>query len=305
MAIGYGNVQLPAPPTLDQIATMGGAINAQNRAAQAAAQAGRIPGEEALATKQSQIIGEEQQGLVPSDVVNLLRQQGAEGSTITGGNPNAAFLRALGLTSIGQQRQGVQDLATALGESPAAPLFDPTTQLLTPLQTGQLQLSAQDLALREQEEQDRMRLAEQELALRRAGGAGGGPRSPGGQAPVDYTLPPPVTSPGGATGAIFGGTPSQADWWRSIGYGAPAATTTATSPGYSYMGPDTSQWSAFGTTDPFGVLGPQPPETTTATSRFSAFGPEDPFGVLGSQPAPESPPLAFQPGDYEAAFGEG
>lgn len=118
-------------------------INQLNRTAQSQALGARIPQGTELETQSSQNIGSELRGEVPSDVLTLLGQQAAERGVGTGlvGSPasNASYLRALGLTSLGLQRQGQSDLSAALGRNPAAPLFDPSTQFLTPYQIAALQ----------------------------------------------------------------------------------------------------------------------------------------------------------------------
>lgn len=76
-------------------------------------------------------------GEIPQDVLTLLQQQGAERGVATGqgvGSPNtnAAYLRALGLTSIGLQDQALKNLGTLTGMIPRGPTFDPSTMLLSP-----------------------------------------------------------------------------------------------------------------------------------------------------------------------------
>ena len=141
-------------------------INQLNRQGQQSALRARIPGAQGLEDQSSRNIGSELRGEVAPDVIRLLGQQAAERGARTGqgsGGPNemAAYLQALGLTSIGQQRQGQTDLTAAYGRNPAAPLFDPTTQLITPYQQGSLHLQAQ-------EAEDRTRLQHEQLANERA-----------------------------------------------------------------------------------------------------------------------------------------
>lgn len=78
-------------------------------------------------------------GEVPQDVVNLLQQQGAERGAATGQGPNspntnAAYLQALGLTSIGQQQTGQSNLSSLIGETPTGASFSPATMFVTPEQ---------------------------------------------------------------------------------------------------------------------------------------------------------------------------
>lgn len=87
-------------------------------------------------------------GQVPQDVINQLTQQAAERGISTGmpgsSNSNAAYLRALGLTSLGQQQTGQQNLATLTTTAPNAGLFNPSSFLVTPEQQQQ-EASAQAL----------------------------------------------------------------------------------------------------------------------------------------------------------------
>jgi len=141
-------------------------INQLNRQSQQAALRARIPGAQGLEEQSTNMIRQELAGQIPSDVLYRLGQAASErgartGQGAGGQNEMAAYLQALGLTSIGQQRQGQTDLTAAYGRNPAAPLFDPTTQLITPYQQGSLHLQAQ-------EAEDRTRLQQEQLAVERA-----------------------------------------------------------------------------------------------------------------------------------------
>lgn len=57
-------------------------------------------------------------GEVPQDVISLLQQQGAEGNFAGGRGSNASYLRALGLTSLGLQKEGQQDFESILPKLP-------------------------------------------------------------------------------------------------------------------------------------------------------------------------------------------
>jgi hypothetical protein len=218
-------------------------INALNRQGQSAANQARIPGAANLEAQSSANIGSELQGQLPADVLRLIQQQGAERGVATGSpgspNSNAAYLQALGLTSLDLTQRGQQNLTSAYGRNPAAPLFDPTTQLLTPYQSGTLNLEGGRLALEQQTEADRVALEQrrldQEAALRGGGGGGGGGR---GGTPAT-ALPSDITGYGGefvaaggptaATGSVLGALApdfGQQQWWSSIGYGTPQTTDT-------------------------------------------------------------------------------
>lgn len=138
-ATGVGGYSPGAAPNLGSLTQM---INQLNLQGQQAANAGRIPGEQGLETQSSGMIGQELAGQLPQDVITQLQQQAAERGIATGSpgsdNSNAAYLRALGLTSLQEQQQGQQNLTAAEARNPAARVFDPTSQLLTPAQAGQL-----------------------------------------------------------------------------------------------------------------------------------------------------------------------
>lgn len=170
-------------PGIDQITQ---AINQLNLTAQQAANAARIPNATGLETQSSNLIGQELGGQVPADVISLLQQQGAERGAATGmapGSPNAnaAYLRALGLTSIDQQQRGEANLTSALGRNPGAPIVDPSRFVMTPYQQALLAL-----------EQERLKLGYQPRL-----GVYGGPGSGGGGGGFSYTPDPyvPRTAP--------------------------------------------------------------------------------------------------------------
>lgn len=90
-----------------------------------------LPGYLPAISQQGALINQQLKGELPQDVINMIGQQAAERGISIGapGSPNAntAYLRALGLTSLGQQQQGVQNLATAIQETPVPQLFSPAT----------------------------------------------------------------------------------------------------------------------------------------------------------------------------------
>lgn len=99
-----------------------------NLTGQQNANAARIPNETGLESQSSTNIGNELSGTLSPDVINLITEQGAQRGVATGSpgspNANAAYLQALGLTSLGQQEQGQTDLTAAENRNPAAPLAD-------------------------------------------------------------------------------------------------------------------------------------------------------------------------------------
>jgi hypothetical protein len=82
----------------------------------------QMPNYGALSSQASGLAGTQMAGEVPRDVIQLLQQQAAERGIATGmpgsDNANAAYLRALGLTSLGLQQQGIQNYANLLQTSP-------------------------------------------------------------------------------------------------------------------------------------------------------------------------------------------
>jgi hypothetical protein len=96
-----------------------------------------LPGYQGLTQAASANIASDLAGQVPQDVINLLWQQSAERGAGQGLGPmapntNAAYLRALGLTSMGLKAQGQQELTGAIGRTPTGPLFDPSSMLVSP-----------------------------------------------------------------------------------------------------------------------------------------------------------------------------
>lgn len=63
-------------------------------------------------------IASETAGQVPEDVIAGLKQSGAESNVTTGAASNAAYLKSLGLTSLGLQEQGQKDLESILPSTP-------------------------------------------------------------------------------------------------------------------------------------------------------------------------------------------
>ena len=104
-----------------------------------------LPNYGALVGQSSKNIGAELQGQVPQDVITQLLQGAAERGIMTGtsGSPNsnAAYLRALGLTSLGQMQQGEQNLTGAIARTPRPGLFDPTSMFVSPQQQQEAQVT--------------------------------------------------------------------------------------------------------------------------------------------------------------------
>lgn len=219
----------------DNLSSLSELINSITRQGQSAALNARIPNAAGLEAASSANIGSELSGELPADVLTNLRQAAAERGVATGSpaspNSNAAYLRALGLTSLDLTRMGQQELTAAEGRNPAAPVFDPTSQLLTPYQAG-------TLGLEEQRQQNELLLSRQRLAQQAAlGGRGGGgqPEAPADayvrQTPFGYGIPESVSlSPYASSSASSAGDPTAA-WLQSIGYGPGRVPYTSTGTG--------------------------------------------------------------------------
>jgi len=98
-----------------------------------------LPGYEGMLQTATGNTGQELQGQVPQDVQNLLAEQSAERGVSTGeapGSPNtnAAYLQALGLTSLGQEQQGQTNLSQLIGETPTGASYNPASSFVTPAQ---------------------------------------------------------------------------------------------------------------------------------------------------------------------------
>lgn len=143
----YGGIpQVPNPVTtaagsvtgnmgnLGSIYNLTGNVNPFNTQQQLTQLESMIPDYGAQTTKSSQNILQELSGQVPSDVINQIIQSSAERGVITGGGPNAnaAYLRALGLTSLGMQQQGQKDLSASVARTPLPALARPESFFVNP-----------------------------------------------------------------------------------------------------------------------------------------------------------------------------
>jgi hypothetical protein len=104
-----------------------------------------LPGYQAMTGQQSQNILSQLKGEVPQDVINQVLQQAAERGIATGTaggpNANAAYMKMLGLTSLGLQQQGAQNLTQAIANTPVPELFNPMS-LYVPEKLAGLSLGA-------------------------------------------------------------------------------------------------------------------------------------------------------------------
>ncbi len=231
-AAAGGQANLPA------LSGLSGGVNQFNTNQQLQQLQAMIPGYTDASAKSSQNILAELSGQVPSDVINQIIQSSAERGVLTGGGPNAnaAYLRALGLTSIGQQNAGEQHLAGAIARTPRPQLFRPDQYFTTPQQQQEAQLYANIYGSAPNPQQaalEAMRQSQRGFNT----GAGSVPRAPGvtmgtGAAPswntpgnlntaqgMNYSGGGPDTAANWNAWAsgIRGGGETEEDAWRSIG----------------------------------------------------------------------------------------
>lgn len=135
---------------MDQIKSIMDEINRKSAQDVTAAIRMNLPGYEGA---MGQAMGDIQSGLrgqLPPDVISLIQQQAAERGVAAGipgsQNVDAAYLRALGLTSLGQMSQAQGQLTNLMGAIPRAPLMDPSSLLVTPAQQQEWQYLANMLA---------------------------------------------------------------------------------------------------------------------------------------------------------------
>lgn len=236
------------------------------------------------------------QGIVNPDVINLLGSQAAERGIGFGPDSpatNAAYLRALGLTSAGLQNLGQQQLTAAIGRTPTGPMFNPASMLVTPEQMQEASWQA-----------NLMRAAPFPGAAARAGetaatrgiGAGLGVGGGGGRIPSGGAYTPiardmggmgGITAPSTATGLTYGGqtfyggtTPRDfgtADWLASIGLGGAGGADYGM---YDVTGMTPEDVSAFGSPWDYtseGTAGGLPGETDWWDNAMNY----DPFSAPG------------------------
>lgn len=270
---------LAAAPDLTSLTDL---VNTLNRNAQTSANAARIPNNPALEQASSANIANLLGGVIPQDVRNNLYQSAAERGVAMGSpgsdNANAALLRSLGLTSLDLQQLGQQNLTAADARNPAAPIFNPGSQLITPAQLGQLNNAAGFLGL------------DWYKALHtNVGGYGGGQ---GGGRGAGYSPDPTNQYSGGASG--YGGIGGQGNqqgaggvggntWWNSLfpsqptlyGGGGNGFTNTGsvtTNPDGSTLVNTGQDWSQF-LGDPFAPPTSGAPPNTVSTDFSSTYDP--------------------------------
>lgn len=292
-----------------------------------------LPMYSALAGRASQNIMANLRGEVNPDVIALLRTQGAESGVGFGPDSpasNAAYLRALGLTSTSLQNLGQQQYTAALGATPRGPLFNPATMLTTPSEEQQAQLYANIL---QGAPIPSSAAAAAEAAARRGIGAGmGAVGGTGASAAMGALRGTPTGGGYGAmpvglstgTGLTYGGqtyyggqTPEDASaaWQRWIA-GLPSSGVTGWDTGaqdtYTYSGFSPEDISQFGLTeeDIYGTsptggggLGGAAAGAGAAGDWWNQMYEDyDPFGIMGPS---EGTPVGQMVSDYYAPYDYG
>lgn len=239
-----------------------GNINLLNRQAQQEANLSRIPGAAGLEAQSSEMIGQQLAGELPADVMGLIGRRAAETAVMSGrpGAPasNAAYLRALGLTSLEQQQAGQQNLTAAYARNPAAPIYGAENFAITPLQAAQLQYQYDALNA--------------SMRNRGTGGGGGGGGSGGGA----LTVTP--AAPSGYNPGVFVGystSPGVLSSGTDSYYNFPSTSSTGT---YGYQ--PTSSGSMY--VGSAGGYNPAPEGTiSTPQASYYDYGLGDIFGNYG------------------------
>lgn len=146
-----------------------------------------LPDYQNMLNQSSRNIGSALRGEL-GDLIPMLGQWGAErgvGRGTSGSpNENAAYLRALGLTSLDRMAQGERDLTQAIGRTPTAPVFDVNQLMLHPDDIQAAQWAANQAAAAPnpaQQAAEMMRLFNEQLRRSSGAGGGGGAFGPGGQ----------------------------------------------------------------------------------------------------------------------------
>lgn len=213
---------------LPQLEAILAAINsAQSQSGQANLRAG-LPGYDALQARSSRNIESDLAGTINPDVLQNLSLYGAQrgvsgGFGVDSPNANAAVMRALGLTSMGLQQQGQQELTGAISRVPQIPYFNPSGLLVTPEQSQEAAMAqslynsapnpAAAAAAAKQNALEGYYATNPATAYRTssyAPGFGGG-YQPAWNAPMSYSgnsyaNPPIAYGPGGGPGGQYGAT---------------------------------------------------------------------------------------------------
>ena len=298
----YGSIpQLPQPQQTQQQAIAGnltnlgslyglgtGVTSNQNVLA-ASGLKQNLPGYQKMVGQSSQNIESLLKGQVPADVLAQMQQSAAERGIMTGSpgspNSNAAYLRALGLTSLGLQQQGEGELTGAIQRTPQGQPFNLSSFLTTPEQQQQYG-TAQAIynAAPNPAAAAGANLSAAAAGLAAGGGSIGAPTMP--IAAGGYQAPPTNT------GSVWGNasndfqTPDQGYTnWNQWAAGLPGLSSPSGT-GFTYMGPDTTNTGTTASAAPAGTSY-DPFSDTSSFDPFSQYGGSafDTTAGAGSAPA--------------------
>lgn len=277
----YGSAPAAVSPASTSAAATTAAIASGNQVN------AQLPGYDQSLASVGQNIQSLTAGQVPADVMQQLQQQAAESGAISGSGSNAAYLKALGLTSLGLEQTGQQDLQNILTSLPGQaisqnPAFQATTgQQLEAGQQNSVWGAAPNPAA----------AAAASLAATGAGyGVGASSGSPlgwgGGTAAASpsYASPwssqPSYTDTGGMDTGNAPGSPGVYNAWSGWYSGInPSTTNTASAPPpqgtEGAFDPQTGQWTPNAGSDPTyaGLTQQQINDAQTPAYDPSSYGP--------------------------------
>lgn len=200
-----------------------------------------LPDYDALTAQSSKNIGAGLRGVVPEDVLNQLQQGAAERGIGSGSydDPNSdyAYLKALGLTSLGQQREAETQLTNAVRRTPTTALFDPSKMMVSPEDVqaantaANKNAAAPDPALAAAEA-ERRALAGIEAGTTAGGGGGGNAITAPGGGTTNTTTGTAFSPYSGGGGGGGGLTPPGANQLGGLGGGTNLTLPSDWSAGY-------------------------------------------------------------------------
>lgn len=221
----YGGVPVVPDPVSSQnqaitgnIANLGdlynlaGSVNAFGAGQARGQYEANLPGYDAMTAQASKDITANLEGVVPPDVINQLQQGAAERGIASGVGPGSAnagaqYLKALGLTSLGQETLGQQQLTSAIQRTPTSPLFNVASMMTSPNDEQAARMAANMYAAAPNPAAAAQQAMQNALAGLKAGAGGGGTGgvnlAGAGGAPATAT-PGAVTTP--YTTGIYPGT---------------------------------------------------------------------------------------------------
>jgi hypothetical protein len=229
---------------LGSIYNLAGGINTFGAQQAAGQYQANLPGYADMTKTASADILQNLEGQVPADVISNLQQGAAERGIATGApgssNAGAQYLKALGLTSLGQENLGQTQLTSAIQRTPTSPLFNVASELVSPTDeqaartAANMYAAAPNPAVAAQTAMDNAAAG----LKAGAGGAGGGGLSLAGAAPSGTVFPtspdsavPTYPNPPVLGGTAGGGGPGSTPNWYT---GYPSTTTGTGSLGDVY-----------------------------------------------------------------------